>query len=482
MANKKAITTFLLLIFVSSLLVAIPATTQAQTAPTMKTYAIIDATPNPVGVGEETLIRFGVKEATGDASYGWTGLTVTITKPDGVNDTIGPVTTDSTGGTARIYVPNEVGTYTLTTNFPQQVNPVTFFNMEANAMVFAGTIMQASTISMKLVVQQDPLPNYPDQPLPTEYWTRPIDAQLRSWYSISGNWLARPDNSIALYNDYAPETAHALWARDITLGGLTGGTLGDNIPTSHESGDAYEGKFPNSVILNGVLYYNRMPAPISGTAYPQKGIYAVDLHTGKEIWFKNDTTISFGQTLYFNSFNTDGTFNYIWDATGPVWNAYEPSTGEWVYSMTNVPMGTRVFGPSGEILIYVTDFVNHWMALWNSTACGQQSEGGWNDAGGSIGSWGRNVHGLTWDGSNPRCYSWNVTVPKTIDASTSFFATILKVYPDRVESMLFNQTQVRVWAIGTAAGNRGTLIFDKTWSAPAEWLAGSNTLNYVGAS
>ena len=49
-------------------------------------------------------------------------------------------------------------------------------------------------------------------------------------------------------------------------------------------------------------------------------------------------------------------FNYIWDATGPVWNAYDPYTAEWVYSMTNVPSGTRVFGPSGEILIYVTDY------------------------------------------------------------------------------------------------------------------------------
>jgi hypothetical protein len=479
--TKTIITIFLLLTFATSMIMTTP-TSQAQTAPTMTTYPIMDAVPNPVGVGQETLLRFGIIEATGDASYGWTGIKVIVTSPSGTNETFGPFTTDSTGGTATIYTPNTIGTYKVTCLFPQQTNPVTFFNLEANAMVFAGTIMKASSKTINLVVQAEPLPNYPDQPLPTEYWSRPVDAQLRSWYSISGNWLSRPENAIALYNDDAPETAHVLWARDLTFGGLTGGLLGDGqVPASHESGDAYEGKFPNSVIMNGVLYYNRMPAPISGNPYPQQGIYAVDLHTGKEVWFRNNSVVSFGQTFYFNSFNTDGVFNYIWDtSSGTTWKAYDPFNAEWVYSMTNVPSGTRVYGPSGEILIYVIDYANRWMALWNSTACGQQASGTWAE--GSVGSWGRNVHGLTWDASNPKSYSWNVTIPAGLEASSSFFVPILKVYTDRVESMAFNQTQVRVWALSTALGTRGTKLFDNTWKAPAEWLEGSNTLNYVGAS
>ena len=71
---------------------------------------------------------------------------------------------------------------------------------------------------------------------------------------------------------------------------------------------------------------------------------------------------------------------------------------------------------------------------------------------------------------------------QALNVSTSFFAPILKTYPDRVESLQFNQTQVRVWALSTEKATRGTLLFDKTWQAPSEWLAGSNTLNYVGAS
>jgi hypothetical protein len=110
-----------------------------------------------------------------------------------------------------------------------------------------------------------------------------------------------PDNAIALYNDDAPTTAHTLWAKDLTTGGLTGGLWGDGqVPASSESGDAYEGKFSGSIIMNGILYYN------TAAAYEVPGIQAVDLHTGKELWFKNDTTLSFGQILYWNSYNVDG--------------------------------------------------------------------------------------------------------------------------------------------------------------------------------
>jgi hypothetical protein len=286
---------------------------------------------------------------------------------------------------------------------------------------------------------------------------------------------------VALYNDYVPETAHVLWAKPITTGGLTGGLWGEGqVPTSAYAGDAYAGKFIGSVIMNGILYYNRDDAKVG-----YNGICAVDLRTGEQLWFINNTYLSFGQILYFNSYNVDGVFEYLWDTSGPVWKAYNPFTGEWVYSMINVPSGTQVFGPSGEILIYVIDYAHRWLALWNSTAAGQTAPGYYEIEG--YGSWsayygGRLVHGSTINGSDPRCYSWNVTIPKGLSAGSSFFVPILKIYPDRVMSVDFNQTRVRVWAVSTAKSTRGQLLFDKTWTAPAEWLAGSNTLHYVGAT
>jgi len=476
-ARKSFVAVFLVLMFAASLLMTFP-TANAQAAPTLKTYPIIDAVPNPVGVGEEVLVRMGIIQATGDVSYGWKGITVTVTKPDGTTQTLGPFTTDSTGATFTTFIPNQVGTYKLVTNFPQQINPVDFFNVEGGNMIFAGTVMLASTSQpLNLVVQQDPLTAYPGHALPTEYWSRPIDPQLREWFRISGNWLARSENAVALYNDDAPETAHVLWAKAMTTGGLTGGLWGEGqVPSSAETGDAYEGKFANSVVMNGVLYYNVAPQGFAGPT-ETNGIRAVDLHTGKELWFKNNTFLSFGQILYFNSFNYDGVFDYLWDASGPVWNAYDPFNGEWLYSMTNVPSGAQVFGPSGEILIYEIDYANRRLALWNSTAAGQQ-----NLALFDIGSWGRFVHKTNVNASSPRSYSWNVSIPAGLTAGTSFFTPILKILPDRVMSVDFNQTRVRVWAVSTLPSSRGALLFDKTWAAPSEWLAGSNTMHYVGSS
>ncbi len=338
-----------------------------------------------------------------------------------------------------------------------------------------------------MVVTEEASLSYPGHTLPTEYWSRPIDPQLREWYSISGNWVARPDNSLVLYNDDAPESAHVLWAKELTTGGLTGGLWGEGqIPATSETGDAYEGKYANSIVLNGVLYYNQFDQGLTSS------IVAVDLHTGETLWVKNATSLSFGQILYFDSFNYDGVFTYLYSASGTTYTAWDPFDGKWAFTFNNVPTsGVRSFGPSGEILFYQINYQAGWMALWNSTLAGLQ-----NSAIGtsSYGSWGSQVQGRTFDASNPKCYSWNVTIPKGLTASTSFFSPILKVYnEDRVVSVFFNQTKVRVWALpldqitptltaAVASPQSITTIYDEWWNAPSEWLSGSNTLHYVGAS
>lgn len=486
--HKKTLGTMLVIAFLVSVLAAIPIETiNAQTAMSQKTYAIVDAIPDRIGLGETTLLKCGVTEALESANLGWKDITIVVTKPDGTNETRGPFKTDSTGSTFEQYTPATVGTYTITTYFPQQTQPTTFFNYERGTMAIAGTIMLASSKSCTLVVTQEPAEaSYPGHSLPTEYWSRPIDPQLREWYSISGNWVTRPDNSIADYNGDAPQSAHVLWAKDLTTGGMTGGLWGDGqVQAASESGDAYEGKFLNSVIMNGILYYNVAPGGTYSSVLDVNGIKAVDLHTGQELWFKNNTLLSFGQILYWNSYNVDGVYTYLINDNGAgTWTAYDPFNGEWSWSYVNVPSGVAtVRGPSGEILIYQIDYEKNWMALWNSTLCGLQTA-----ARGSpdMGSWASNIHQKTVDASNPLCYSWNVTIPKGLTASTSFFSPILKVYDDRVVSVFFNQTKVRVWALNTAGltetSKSTTTLYDSWWDAPSEWLSGSNTLHYVGAS
>jgi hypothetical protein len=85
--------------------------------------------------------------------------------------------------------------------------------------------------------------------MPTEYWTRPIDSQIREWNVIAGSWLSPSsifgnDATAGLGQDDAPETAHVLWQRQLQIGGLAGGT-GISEQAAIFPGDAYEGKFSN---------------------------------------------------------------------------------------------------------------------------------------------------------------------------------------------------------------------------------------------
>jgi uncharacterized alpha/beta hydrolase family protein len=134
---------------------------QAQTMPTMKTYAISDSIPSLLGVGQETLLKVGITQALESAEYGWTGITITVVAPNGNTETLGPFKTDSTGSTYTLYTPDQVGTYNLTTNFPQQPMPVNTFDLERGAFIPAGTIMLASTAKSQMIVIEEAAPSYP---------------------------------------------------------------------------------------------------------------------------------------------------------------------------------------------------------------------------------------------------------------------------------------------------------------------------------
>jgi hypothetical protein len=477
MTKSKTTIAIAILIFAMAFsLFALPTNAQGTK---LRTYPFVDAISNPAGVGEQVLIKVGILQQAPNVVFGYTGLTVTVVKPDGTTETLGPVRTDSTGGSYVMYTPNEAGTYKLTGHFPEQIWTFgDFLSFESGAMILNNTVMAASdTAPLDLVVHQEPSQFYPGHALPAEYWTRPIDPQLREWAPIAGNWVARPDNGIALANDDAPNTAHVLWVKQLTTGGLTGDVLGtEQVPASSETGDAYEGKFPGSVIMNGILYFQRTDTRQERAP----AIIGIDLHTGQEIFFKNTTTLSFGQVFYFNSWNYDGVYTYLWETVtvpfDPItnasaytkWNAYDPFTGNWQYSFRFLPSGTRVYGPHGEILIYQINYNAGWMALWNSTAAGHAHLGA---MGPDYGSWGNSVHGSTWDVNVSRAYSWNVSIP------TGLLGGTLKIYPDRIVGLYVNRTMVNVWAL-SLTGQMGQSLYNKFWNAPTEWLEGANTVQW----
>jgi outer membrane protein assembly factor BamB len=463
--------------------------------------------PNPVGVGQEVLLHVGITTQLASTQYAWTGLTVTVTKPDGTTQTLGPLSTDATGGTGTVFVPNVAGNYTLQTHFPEQVNPafVSRLNVEAGTMMLA-----SDSEKLTLVVQEEPIVYYPGNPLPTEYWTRPIDAQLREWAVIAGNWLANPDNVFAAYNDEAPDTAHVLWTTPLTSGGTVGGALDNDqglTEHSYEMGDAYEGKWGrnNAMILGGKLYYEKY-----AQSDPYKETVCVDLHTGETLWSKtmlNNLTLSRGQLMYWDTYDYHGVYDYLWatgnaatrnllgldSSAGTIWCAFDPFTGDYVATLTNMPSGTFTYGPKGEMLIYTFNYADGWMTMWNSSniptiyssrVYGSMGWGQWKLMGRIINATGPD--GVTLDGQpytsyltplGLNGYMWNKTIPTGLPGSVAAVKC-----GDRAVGQSITTTSVTTWGVSLEQGREGQLLFSKTWNAPAEWDAGNVSISRTAAS
>ena len=437
----------------------------------VKTYPLIEAMPNPVGKNQATLINFGLLNYLNTAADGW-NITVTITKPDNTTEILGggPLKTWSTGNAGHYYTPDQVGTYYLQTSFAETT--------------YRNTIYLASESErLALIVQENPVPEYPSQALPSEYWTRPIDSQLREWYSLAGSWLTTPDNLHAPYND-GPESAHILWARPIgdTMGGLIGGRYAGSGDHAYGTGDAYEGKWATRLIIGGVLYYSKFESGM-----PSQVLVAVDLHTGKELWtkqFGGNQLPSMGQILYWDCLNYRGGFSYLVFGTGggffggggsATWQFYEPLTGEWRFNITNVPSGTIYFGPNGELLKYSVSGGR--LLRWNASHVVVGGKTGMSE------SWGSQVKGVTYNAAVRSGYDLNVSIPALATAGNTLPGSVLKVFVgDRVIGGSTSQTAgVKLWGLSLEEGSEGALLFNSSWAAPTEWTQGNITLRGWGA-
>ena len=88
------------------------------------TWAYVIANPNPIGVGQTANLGFFIDKAPPTALYyygdRWKNMTVLETKPDGTTETLGPFTSDATGGTFASFTPTQIGNYSFVLTFPGQ--------------------------------------------------------------------------------------------------------------------------------------------------------------------------------------------------------------------------------------------------------------------------------------------------------------------------------------------------------------------------
>ena len=366
----------LLMISMSTSMIIFPTTNAHTPAWQIPTFAQVTAAPNPVGVGQQALVVMWIDKTPSGAlltnNLRWHNFQLTITKPDGTNTTMTFSTvSDPTSSAYTPYVPDQVGTYTFTFNFPQQLSPTTD--------IYQNDTYLASSASTTLTVQQDPIPiATTSYPLPTEYWTRPIEGQNTDWWSISSNWLGSGSPRFTGYgrvqpDGIAPNSGHIMWTKPLEYGGVVGGSdVGVNGQV-FAMNQEYNSRFGNAIVMNGVIYYD-LPYGNSGTG---GGLVAVDLRTGEQIWWSNDTVIgspSFGYLYDLEQPNQHGVLKDGLLFTSNFARSYNPDTGiVTTMNITNVPTGTLANGPSGEQLRYAVTNVGSasnpaWrLTQWNSS-------------------------------------------------------------------------------------------------------------------
>jgi len=463
------IAVFLMLTIAVSIVAVSP--TNAQTVRTWRSFVYIGASPNPVGVGQETVIVIwtadmppDIGEQNGEVASptgraGWYDMTVNVVKPDGTNETLEFPYSDAVGANWISWTPTAVGNYTLQAFFA-----ATWKNTTTTHTYYDADVSEA----MELSVQDEPIQAWQEPPLPTGSWMRPINTGNRGWYPLAGNWLGSaanyyPEGSAGGNTaNYAyglgTETPHVLWTKQYASGGLMDERYGaTGYQTAHYQGIGFSG-----VVLNGQLHYTPRYTH-AGT----QGWAIVDLYTGEELYLNySATSPSMGQIYDYASGNQHGGFAYLWRTSGvqlpeivqvpnavsrveynlfperitavqtinrtetsmpvgTVWEMLDAHTGFTVCYIANVSSsGTGVYAKDGAILRYnIVDLKpgageDYYLQVWNSTygtmPSSQNGTGAWQwrPAGGTFGGASAYLGGVAYnyvhDGSD--FFSLNVSI------------------------------------------------------------------------
>ena len=438
--------TLVLLLIVVALMVNVPFI--GATIVNVETRAFLSINPNPTGVNQSVDVTVWLNPIPPTVSYVFHDFRITIIKPDESIDIIGPFTSSLVGSKYFTFTPEMVGKYYFQFTYPGEllVNGTRYY-------------MPATSPITEVIVLQQPIPDYPVTPPPTDYWTHPISGMNREWYQISGNWLMRGYNatyrvfdSVAAFNPYttAPRSAHVVWTKELTLGGLVGGEFGSQ---SYFAGLSYETKLNPPVILNGRLYYNIYPLTLG-----LPGFVCVDLRSGQELWRNNNYTLTCAQLYTYINGNQTGVVPYLWsiDTTYSMFDAF---TGDLMLSFANASMGTIVYSEKGDMLVYILDERGKWLAMWNSTKAFQDN--------GRIGVspnympvWNLRPGTLDWS----KGIQWNVTIPQWNITVQDLMLTqkIQTIADDVIVTFLGNTSDWRFHAGYSAETGEQLWVFDRT--------------------
>ena len=458
----------ILTVTISTSLVMLPAANAHTPTWQVTTWAYINVAPSPVGIGQTVNVVMWLRNPmpgallTNNARF--QNYNLTIISPDGTSTTkIFNVCSDPTSSQATTYTPTQTGTYTFIFSYPGQV-----YNFGGGNAYQNDTFLPSSA-NTTLTVQQDPITGTPSYPLPTEYWTRPIEGENTAWYSIASNWLGSPQINVAAGNfqpdGSAPNSAHIMWTKPLQFGGVIGGSS-SNVADGQIfwTGMTYDQRFNNPIIMNGYLYYQE-PLGVNVTGGP---VDCVDLTTGQTIWSRTMPMPAFG---YYQNAETPNEHGVPYEGilfTANFAQAFDARTGLPLFNVTNVPSGTSVLGPDGEILRYV-------MTNYGSTANPNWYLSQWNSS--SLWAYGNYPTISSVQLANAStCYDFNVSatwhnsMAGSVSVVAAYYNDVLlgtngTALPSTVPTSVI-QGPYTMWAISLKKDTFGQLLWMKTYDSP----------------
>jgi hypothetical protein len=526
-AKNKAIATvialFLVLSIVATLMTVLPPANAAITY--NNSYVYVSVGNSIIGVDQQDLLVMWTADippdigeiATGGRAS-WSNVGINVTKPDGTVEEFIIEKTDPVGGGYILYTPDTVGTYSVIAWFPETWKNTT--TPPAQSFYTA-----AVSNPVEFTVQQDPIQPWPEAPLPTGYWSRPINDASRNWYVLGGNWLggaheqppgAAGGTTTRLVDGIGPESAHILWSKPYYLGGYMEQRFGD---TGYETGH-YQGLDWTAIIINGKVYY-RPRADASTT----EGIVCVDLYTGETLWFLNESLPSYGQIYNYESPNQHGGYAYLWRTSGvtvpavnsagtgaslgTVWQMIDAYTFKSICYVANASAGgggfffggggTQVYGKDGSLLSYSieTHGTDYRLTVWNVSAIPTMlattsgtTAWQWRPEGGGFGG-GPALRSDYYVHDGSKGYSLNVSIPSILGPRNALLNETGSIRCVREDDYVIIGTVGRndergivqgyMMAVSLVRGEEGRKLWDISFTPPfASYLENQSAVGFFG--
>jgi len=381
------------LILVFSIVASVAAVLPLSQALDIPTFPFITCAPNPAGVDQVVYVNAFMSKPTptaGMASSGdqYENISITIIAPDGSTQNIGPLRSDSTGGTWASFTPTQVGTYQLQMFYPGQI-------LTGGGNVFGGggewvgsVLLPSQSDVITLTVQADSVESiYESPPLPTEYWSRPIYATNWAWGALGGSWFGLKAPSFASTGMYdamgnvqlyskAPNTGHIVWTKPTQFGGQPGLPISSDQESLYSATSIAINHF-EPIIINGIIYYTKY-ASVSSSI---NGWAAIDLRTGETVWERTagetgNEVIRMGQIFRFHTVQEFGSTAVLWSTelagffqTPTFYSLYDAATGKYLGNITDIQNLSYLFDvdctQQGTLLgWYASDGK---LNMWNST-------------------------------------------------------------------------------------------------------------------